>query len=310
VSLPPLPQKGQQQQQQNRIAAGSPAAGLPLIGAPPDSLQLLVAVSREACEGAEVLTVPQFTTGGSAKARKPPELQMLLHHMSLAGLAALALQVHTAPREQPAAAGQTSSSTQGTQLALLELFVPAAGGYDSWIYVLEVPQAQAAAAALMAHLAPLLQDAGLVKVMHDARQDSVVLQQQFGIRLGGVLDTQLLAGTAALGGGGPDSPALAAAGAQASSSSSLQRLHQSCGLPAPVPHSGGSAAGLWFQRPLPAAAVRRAADGVRYLLPLAHALLQQLPAAMMRLADLQMRLAQQGVPLKLGVGLVTSCLHE
>ncbi len=37
-----------------------------------------------------------------------------------------------------------------------------------------------------------------------------------------------------------------------------------------------------------------AADDVRYLLPLAHRLLQQLPAALLRLGDLQLLLAQQG----------------
>lgn len=86
------------------------------------------------------------------------------------------------------------------QLALMQCAVPAVGSFDAWIYVLEVPEEQQPASSLMRHLAPLLQDAGVIKVMHNARQDGVVLQRQFGICLRGVLDTQLLAGCSALAG--------------------------------------------------------------------------------------------------------------
>jgi hypothetical protein len=51
---------------------------------------------------------------------------------------------------------------------------------------------------------------------------------------------------------------------------------------------------LWFNRPLYPQAVQYAADDVRYLLPVAHSLLQQLPGALLRLSSLQMQLAQQG----------------
>jgi hypothetical protein len=51
---------------------------------------------------------------------------------------------------------------------------------------------------------------------------------------------------------------------------------------------------LWFSRPLPADAIEYAADDVRYLLPAAHTLLQQLPAALMCIGSLQQLLVQQG----------------
>jgi hypothetical protein len=51
---------------------------------------------------------------------------------------------------------------------------------------------------------------------------------------------------------------------------------------------------LWFTRPPPPAAVEYAADDVRYLLPAAQLLLQQLPAALMCIGSLQQLLTQQG----------------
>jgi hypothetical protein len=46
-------------------------------------------------------------------------------------------------------------------------------------------------------LRPLLTNQELIKVMHDPRQDAAVLQQQYGVELQGVLDTQLLPGQVA-----------------------------------------------------------------------------------------------------------------
>jgi hypothetical protein len=50
---------------------------------------------------------------------------------------------------------------------------------------------------------------------------------------------------------------------------------------------------MWFNRPLSPQAVQYAADDVRYLLPVAYSLLQQLPGALLSLSSLQMQLAQQ-----------------
>jgi hypothetical protein len=350
----------------------------------PDGLRPLVGLTAAACADARVLVVPEAELD-SASARleqQPPELGMLLQHLSDAKVAALDLE--SAQLLSPAQAQQLlRAATQGSttslrddacfdQLALLQLCVPAAGAYKPWVYAIEVPQQQEAAAALMRHLQPLLQDAAVVKVMHDARQDSVILQRQFGITLRGVLDTQLLAGVVGLAAALPGAPPPAAAAAAAAAATAapqgdsawgaasgsgnggssgsylgrlgLSKLYAAYGCPHPHKDAMrsafdadprcdmrvrvGPAACLqalhqprarvvgrgvqrvllcrihtlqpppcyrhWFQRPLPASALRYAADDVRYLLLVAQQLLQHLPAALMRAADLQMALAQEG----------------
>lgn len=64
-----------------------------------------------------------------------------------------------------------------------------------------MPEEPQTAAALLSQLQPVLEDAAVSKVMHDARWDGCVLQVQFGIELAGVLDTQLLAGLTNLAAG-------------------------------------------------------------------------------------------------------------
>jgi DNA polymerase I-like protein with 3'-5' exonuclease and polymerase domains len=165
--------------------------------------------------------------------------------------------------------GRHSNSTQQQQqLALLQLFVPAVAADQqdngtrtagaatngaaaaagpsnqqqqqqeqpgqSWqatIYIVEVPELQPEAAHLLALLQPVLQDAGVVKVMHDTRKDSCILQQQFGVRLDHVLDTQLLAGLAAMAGS-------TAAG---SAAAACDNAHQA----GPPAAAGGSSSSDW-----------------------------------------------------------------
>ncbi|WIA32455.1 hypothetical protein OEZ86_003276 [Tetradesmus obliquus] len=139
-------------------------------------------------------------------------------------------------------------------------------------------------------------------------------QAQFGVTLAGVLDTQLLAGLTNLAARSAGQSAAAAAdraadGGGSSSSAACQwdgamgrvglgRLYEACGFPEPTKGSMAAAFDanprLWFSRPLPADAIEYAADDVRYLLPAAHSLLQQLPAALMALGSLQQLLSQQG----------------
>jgi len=125
------------------------------------------------------------------------------------------------------------------QLALLQLFVPAVCGYDSRIYLGEVPQEPEAAAALMRQLRHLLEDVDVIKVMPDSRQDSVVLQRQFGIILRGVLDTQLLAGCAALAGSvGKSSSGHSSSGEGSSSAGSSSSSSSSSSSAAGGPYLG------------------------------------------------------------------------
>jgi hypothetical protein len=49
---------------------------------------------------------------------------------------------------------------------------------------------------------------------------------------------------------------------------------------------------LWFSHPLPRDALQYAADDVRYLLPIAHSLLQTLPAVTLQLSTINMQLGQ------------------
>lgn len=49
---------------------------------------------------------------------------------------------------------------------------------------------------------------------------------------------------------------------------------------------------LWFKRPLAPEALQYAADDVRYLLPVAHSLLQTLPGALMQLSNINILLGQ------------------
>lgn len=119
----------------------------------------------------------------------------------------------------------------GVELALMQLFVPAVCGSDrpattaeaaapagasaagsalmegadrdtkSWpstVYVIEVPEKATASSQLSQLLRPILESDSFIKVVQDARFDGCVLQQQLAITLRGVLDTQLLAGLAAL----------------------------------------------------------------------------------------------------------------
>ncbi|WIA12322.1 hypothetical protein OEZ85_012377 [Tetradesmus obliquus] len=221
-----------------------------------------------------------------------------------------------------------STKKLGLSKSFGQLFVPAAAANSSSqqqqqqqqpaaIYLVQVPEAQLAAAALLQQLRPLLEEAAICKVMHDARWDSCVLQAQFGVTLAGVLDTQLLAGLTNLAARSAGQSAAAAAaaadraadGGGSSSSAACQwdgamgrvglgRLYEACGFPEPTKGSMAAAFDanprLWFSRPLPADAIEYAANDVRYLLPAAHSLLQQLPAALMALGSLQQLLSQQG----------------
>jgi hypothetical protein len=183
---------------------------------------------------------------------------------------------------------------------MLQVLAPTARSKKQWpgyIYLLALPDDQEVTQPVVQQLlGPLLTSQQLVKVMHDPRQDAAVLQQQYGVELQGVLDTQLLAGmvaaakvtSTAAGGAGN----AAAAGSSSSSSSAggtglhrvgLGALYQQYGFD--HPHKKAVHAmfdqddRLWYRRPLTAQLLAYAADDVRYLLPVAAALLQQLPAA-------------------------------
>lgn len=184
----------------------------------PHSLRLLAGLSMQECASALtclVLAPTENEVLPNPQAVPTPKLRQILQHVNKAKLMALDLefaQVIPPAQQQllPKQLQQRQSPQAATlrcrpdacfdQLALLQLFVPAAGIHSSCIYLVEVPQQRQAAAAVMQHLQPLLEDEAVVKVMHDSRQDSVVLKLQFGISLRGVLDTQLLAGCAQLAG--------------------------------------------------------------------------------------------------------------
>jgi hypothetical protein len=195
------------------------------------------------------------------------------------------------------AAGSGSSSSRGSSSG------GGSGSFAGCIYLLALPDDQEVTQPVMQQLlGPLLTSQQLVKVMHDPRQDAAVLQQQYGVELQGVLDTALLAGvvaaadgTSAGGRAAQGSHALAAADAgskclqliaQAVSSHrdiTIDALYQQYGFD--NPHKRAVHAmfdqddRLWYRRPLTTQLLACAADDVRYLLPVAAALLQQLPAA-------------------------------
>uniref|UniRef100_A0A383VJ90 3'-5' exonuclease domain-containing protein n=1 Tax=Tetradesmus obliquus TaxID=3088 RepID=A0A383VJ90_TETOB len=215
----------------------------------------------------------------------------------------------TSSWQLPAVHNCSQQRMQGSnlQLALLQLMVPAAeaadGAWPAAIYLVQVPQQRAAAQQVVAKLQPLLEDVGIVKVVHDGRQDAEILHRDFGVTVKGSLDTQLLAGLAGLGAAsssGDNTQPDTTTAANSSWSDCIRRMRLNelsllygyayTDVPS---HKRGGTAG-WLQRPLPPRAVAYAAGDVRYLLPLAHDLLQQLPAVLTKLSELQLQLAQQG----------------
>jgi hypothetical protein len=162
-------------------------------------------------------------------------------HLEEARLCALDLKFAqvTSHQQQLPPHGDTGQGPAGSShsprkyvLALLQFFVPWACIISDYhrslrdlacsdtVYIVEVPQQQEQAAELMSLLQPLLQDAAVVKVMHDARCGSSGLLQQFGIQLGGVLDTQVLAGMATLAAAVPNSSSTISSGELDGASSS------------------------------------------------------------------------------------------
>jgi hypothetical protein len=253
---PPPPPPQQQQQQPAWQQLPSPTlAVLPL----PEGLQAVNSLTAVECAKAAITIIGE---------QQQNQLQHMLQHLRSAKLCALDLEF-----AQPHASAAASSSSMKTgnraasraayldRLALLQLFVPAAApnsagsansSQQQWpaaIYLVQVPEPQPAAAALLQQLQPLLEDAAVSKVMHDARWDSCVLQAQFGISLAGVLDTQLLAGLTNLAAAGMAAGTTAAADGSSSSSSGggggggtaghlgrvgLGRLYEACGFPHPT----------------------------------------------------------------------------
>lgn len=241
VSDVPRPVSAQQRPRPRAVADNVSSGHIPQGAAALQSLQLLPvpgslaalqSVTKQQCAAAEVEVVPETWCADSVSDGFDPLLQLELH-LEGVRLCALDLEFAQATAEQTKQYSQAQSQGQHEKianpaaasnshaprvdvLALMQLFVPACEdlGFAATIYIVEVSQQQAEAAAALGCLQPLLQDPGVVKVMHDARCDSSVLLQQFGIQLAGVLDTQVLAGMATL----------AAAVPNASSSSSSGRL--------------------------------------------------------------------------------------
>jgi hypothetical protein len=116
-------------------------------------------------------------------------------------------------------------------------------------------------------LGPLLTSPHLVKVVHAPQEAAGVLQQQYGVELQGVLDTCELAEAVAAAGGSP-------AAGEGVGDSSLASLHEQYGFIGADAQILQPLCGEYDGQMLENAAIR-----VRYLLPLAAALLQQLPAA-------------------------------
>jgi len=248
----------------------------------PDSLAILQTVTMQQCDTAAVVLVPESYMASKAAQQQP--LLLLLDHLQQAGLCALDLEFAQArPTQQqqqqqqlgPQASNHAEHSASNVGhsshshspglridvLAMMQLFVPAVDSdsisQPATIYVVEVPQQQDDAADLMSCFHELLEDSTVVKVMHDARCDSSVLQQQFGVILGGVLDTQVLVGAAAMAAAVPASSssllsstdsraeglrgsAAAAAGSSSSSGWSdvgrvgLGKLYEAYGCPHPM----------------------------------------------------------------------------
>jgi hypothetical protein len=242
----------------------------------PEGLLAINSLSAVECATAGITIVAEQQQG---------QLQQVLVHLRAVKLCALDLEF-AQPDASLAVASSTSSSRGGRaggraanraahldRLALMQLFVPAtaaavaaASGSSNWqqqqqrpaaVYIVQVPEEPHAAAALLSQLQPVLEDAAVAKVMHDARWDSCVLQAQFGISLAGVLDTQLLAGLTNLAAGTAGTAAATAAGSgiagtsSSSSSSStaavpwdgylgrvgLGKLLEACGFPHPTKSS-------------------------------------------------------------------------
>jgi hypothetical protein len=241
---PSAPKQANQQQQQSawQQQPGQPLAVMPL----PEGLCSLQALNS--------LTAVECATAGiTIVAEQQPEgqLQQVLMHLKVAKLCALDLEF--AQPDAPAVTNSSSSSrgdkaggraaSRGAhldRLALLQLFVPstaaaaATSASSTWqqqqqqwpaaVYLFQVPEEQQAAAALLTQLQPVLEDAAVSKVMHDARWDSCVLQAQFGISLAGVLDTQLLAGLTNLAAGSAGTAGASSGGSSSSSSSTVAGL--------------------------------------------------------------------------------------
>jgi hypothetical protein len=255
---PPAPQQQQSAWQQQ---PGQPLAVMPL----PEGLHALKSLSAVECATAGISIVAEHQQG---------QLQQVLVHLRAAKLCAVDLEF--AQPDAPPVDSSTSTSRGGRaggraanrgahldRLALLQLFVPAtaaaaaASGSSNWqqqqqqrpaaVYIVQVPEEPHAAAEVLTQLQPVLEDATVSKVMHDARWDSCVLQAQFGISLAGVLDTQLLAGLTNLA-AGCAGIAAGSSTVDGSSSSSivteqwdgylgrvgLGRLLEACGFPHPT----------------------------------------------------------------------------
>jgi hypothetical protein len=197
----------------------------------------------------------------------------------------------------------------GLQLYMVEVFAPAASSsaaceegastaaatsssgsvmYTSSIYLIALPEEPDLRHAVVQRLLqPLLTSPHLVKVTHAPQEAAAVLQQQYGVELQGVMDTRLLAETvAATGGSGAAGGGAAAGGCPGSSTSageepvdaSLTSLHQQYGFNSTSMqgfHTLGGEGDYHNRQQL----LEQASIKVRYLLPLAAALLQQLPAA-------------------------------
>jgi hypothetical protein len=220
----------------------------------PDGLQKL-SLTAVHCATADITVIGE-------QQQQQGQLQQLLQHLQSAKLCALDLEF-----AQPHAPASSSSSSSKfgsraadhaahlDRLVLLQLFVPGAASsfqqQQQWpaaIYLVQVPEAPAAAAALLQQLRPVLEDAAVSQVMHDARWDSCVLQTQFGISLAGVLDTQLLAGLTNLAAAGCAGSLAAACGSSSSSGTvgqwsghmgwvGLGRLYEACGFLHPTKSS-------------------------------------------------------------------------
>jgi hypothetical protein len=255
-------------------------------------------------------------------------LDRCLDHVSGCSVVGMACQFVMLPRSSDGGSSRRrrSSSSNSLQLGMLQVFAAAttsteqaadigssrssqnssssSGGSSSFarcIYLLALPDdPEVTQPVVQQLLGPLFTSQQLVKVMHDPRQDAAVLQQQYGVELQGVLDTQLLAGvvaaadgiTPAGAAGNPTNGSVLGAAADAGSIAeivnslrdvTINALYQQYGFD--HPHNQAVHAmfdmddRLWYRRPLTTQLLAYAADDVRYLLPVAAALLQQLPTA-------------------------------
>jgi hypothetical protein len=197
----------------------------------------LAAVSAVDCSMAEVIIVQMKEGPAADQHQQQLDLQGLLLHVQAAQLAALDLVIGPTTAACSSRGGGSSQ-----QLLLVQWLVPSATMehlgkcWPATIYAVVMPEQQQGLK--LAQLQQVLEDSHIIKVIHDARSAAKLLLQQHDIQLNAVLDTQLLAGVAALA-------AAASSASGEGSRSSTVRANGQCSS------SGGSGAARrsdWLRR--------------------------------------------------------------